>query len=256
MQYIHMAHASIRSRSVCNLGRIFARCTHEPGPVRVLARAAAKGLIAICLYDDRMPRLVDHAERRDAFGRAALQVIARDGLGGLTMGTVAKQAGTSVGLVQHYFSSKDELLLFAHRRVASRFDSWLESIKLDGPVGPVVYEALLRLLPLDRERRDDMRVRLAFSAAGANDPRLAEYQAERHNYLRRRLAQAIDRAQNHGEVATDVDSKIAAIILAALVTGLGSQMITDPKRLPPSVAVAALRSHLSSLFVDLTFDDD
>ncbi len=183
-------------------------------------------------------------------------MIARDGFDGLTMATIAKQAGASVGMVQHYFSSKDELLLFAHQRVTSHFDSWLESTRLDGPVGPVVYEALLRMLPLDKERRDDMRVRLAFSAAGANDRRLADYQADRQDYLRRRLAQAIDRAKKNGEVAVDLDSKTAATILGALVAGLGSQMITDPKRLPPPVAVAALRSHLTTIFSNLFFDND
>ena len=190
------------------------------------------------------------------FGRAALKVIARDGFDGLTMATIAKQAGASVGMVQHYFSSKDELLLFAHQRVTSHFDSWLESTRLDGPVGPVVYEALLRMLPLDKERRDDMRVRLAFSAAGANDRRLADYQADRQDYLRRRLARAIDRAKKNGEVAADLDSKTAATILGALVAGLGSQMITDPKRLPPPVAVAALGSHLTTIFSNLFFDND
>lgn len=203
-----------------------------------------------------MPRVVDAAERRDALGRAALGVIAREGLEGLTLSTIAKQAGSSVGMIQHYFSSKDELLLFAHRRVAARFDSWLASVTLDGPVGPIVYEALVRLLPLDRERMQDMRIRLAFSAAGAHDRRLAEYQAERQNYLRQRLAEAIERAKKRGEIAAGVDPKIAATILSGLVTGLGSQMITDPRRLPPAAAVTALRSHLSTLFTDLVFDDD
>ena len=203
-----------------------------------------------------MPRVVDAAERRDTFGRAALRVIAREGLGGLTMAAIAEQAGTSVGMVQHYFSSKDELLVFAHQRVTSRFDSWLASTNLDGPVGPIVYEALLRILPLDRERRDEVRVRLAFSAAGANDPRLAEYQAERQNYLRRRLARAIERAKQDGEVTTDVDARMAATILGALVAGLGSQMITDPRRMSPAVAVGALTAQLSTVFPDLAFDDD
>ena len=183
-------------------------------------------------------------------------MIARDGLNGLTMAGIAEQAGTSVGMVQHYFSSKDELLLFAHQRVTARFDSWLASTRPDGPVGRIVYEALLRMLPIDKERIEDMRIRLAFSAAGANDRRLAEYQAERQNYLRSRLAQAIERGKKNGEVAGDVDSTIAATILGALVAGLGSQMITDPKRLPAAAAVAALRSHLSTLFAELAFDGD
>jgi AcrR family transcriptional regulator len=218
--------------------------------------AAGVVLRNISVRCSSMPRVVDAAERRDMLGRATLRVIARDGLAGLTMAAIAEQARTSIGMVQHYFSSKDELLLFAHQRVTSRVDSWLASISLDGPVGPIVYQALLRMLPLDRERTSEMRVRLAFSAAAANDVRLAAYQADRQNYLRQALARAIERARRNGEVAGDVDARTAATILGALVTGLGSQMITDPRRTSGGVAVRALRSQLSTLFPDLVFDDE
>ncbi len=42
--------------------------------------------------------------------RAARDVALDEGLSGVTVASVARRAGVSVGLVQHYFSSKGELM--------------------------------------------------------------------------------------------------------------------------------------------------
>jgi len=66
-----------------------------------------------------MPKVVDHDAQRVKFAEAAMSLIARHGLEGVTMRAVAAEAGLSYGSLFHYFSSKDELLMHIVRHSAS-----------------------------------------------------------------------------------------------------------------------------------------
>ena len=48
-----------------------------------------------------MARQADHNERREIFAAAALRVIMRAGVGGLTVREVAKEAGFTTGALTH-----------------------------------------------------------------------------------------------------------------------------------------------------------
>jgi AcrR family transcriptional regulator len=65
-----------------------------------------------------MGKSVDHAQRREIFAAAALRVIMRDGIAGLTVREVAKEAGFTTGALTHYFHSKDQLLIEASEHSA------------------------------------------------------------------------------------------------------------------------------------------
>ncbi|MBO0881627.1 MAG: TetR family transcriptional regulator, partial [Mycobacterium sp.] len=64
-----------------------------------------------------MVKQVDHEQRRAVIAAALWRIASRDGLAATTVRQVATEAGVSVGQVQHYFTTKDEMLLFALRRV-------------------------------------------------------------------------------------------------------------------------------------------
>ena len=66
-----------------------------------------------------MPKIVDHDVQRAKFAEAAMRLIARFGLEGVTMRAVAAEAGLSYGSLFHYFDSKDELLMHATRLTTS-----------------------------------------------------------------------------------------------------------------------------------------
>ncbi|MEL6236193.1 MAG: TetR family transcriptional regulator C-terminal domain-containing protein [Pseudomonadota bacterium] len=55
-------------------------------------------------------RTAPSSERRRQLIEAATEVIAETGLSGIKTSDVARRAGLSVGLINHYFSSKDNLL--------------------------------------------------------------------------------------------------------------------------------------------------
>lgn len=62
-------------------------------------------------YAARMPRVVDHEERRWEIVFALWLVIAEHGIEGVSLRQVAAEAGVSMGRIQHYFGTKDALVL-------------------------------------------------------------------------------------------------------------------------------------------------
>ena len=128
-----------------------------------------------------MPKIVDHAERRKELIEASWDVIAEDGIDGLTMRRVAKAAGCTTGRISHYFSGREELLSsalrLAHKNAAVRMMK-IANGELDSKqrLIQVCYEGL----PLDKRRLREWKVWIVFWAAAASSQNLAEENAARY----------------------------------------------------------------------------
>ncbi|MEU7580844.1 TetR/AcrR family transcriptional regulator [Streptomyces sp. NPDC041068] len=200
-----------------------------------------------------MPRVADHQERRHQVAAAVGRIIAADGLNAVTVAKTAAEAGISVGLVQHYFRSKDEMLLFAYGHVLERFEqrvtALIGSAEVAGArIEHMVLDALAESMPLDAERRQDWRVALAFTGRAADDPRLGELKTAALARTRAHIAQAIVNAKECGEVPSEVDEHVQAARIAAYTEGLTAHLYADPDGLPPDAALSALADHLAGVF--------
>jgi DNA-binding transcriptional regulator YbjK len=65
--------------------------------------------------ETRVPQQVRGEERRERILRATLQVIARDGIGGVTHRSAAAEADVPLGSLTYWFATKDDLLREALR---------------------------------------------------------------------------------------------------------------------------------------------
>jgi TetR/AcrR family transcriptional repressor of bet genes len=65
-----------------------------------------------------MPKQVDHAARRLDLLDALWRITRSDGWDAISLRKVAAEAGVSMGMVQHYFTTKDEMLRFAIEEMA------------------------------------------------------------------------------------------------------------------------------------------
>ena len=72
-------------------------------------------------YGGRVPKRVDHEERRRQIADALLRTAATRGLHATGMREVAAEAGVSLRLVQYYFGTKEELMLVAMQHLAAQF---------------------------------------------------------------------------------------------------------------------------------------
>lgn len=184
---------------------------------------------------------------------AVRRLIAAGGLDSVTVAKTASEAGISVGLVQHYFRSKDEMLLFTYLQILEAVDHRLSDLidraeEAGTRIEHVVLDGLAELMPLDDQRRQEWRVALAFGGRAIDDVRLAEARTAAIAQIRGRLAQAIENGKECGEVEPSADSETEAARIAAYAEGLAAHLYAAPEGMPPAVALEALGSHLSRLF--------
>lgn len=195
-----------------------------------------------------MARVADHEARRRQVAEALLRVVAADGLDAASLPRVAAEAGASVGLIQRYFRSKDDLLVFGFEHLYARTLERLASLEPADSVRDGLARGLAVLLPLDEERVREGRMLLAYMARAAVTPRLARPHLEGTLEIRRLTAAALRQGQRSGVVPLDLDAEGEAIALAAFVDGLAVHMLSAPGSLDAATARSLLDAHLDRLF--------
>ncbi|MEU6645180.1 TetR family transcriptional regulator C-terminal domain-containing protein [Saccharomonospora sp. NPDC046836] len=193
-----------------------------------------------------------HALRRRQVAEAVERLVAEHGLAAVTIAKAAAEAAVSVGLVQHYFASKDDLLRYAYTQVTERALARAQqrAQELDahhGSIRRALGESLAERLPLDETRQAEWRVLFAFTARAVDQPILAAVRNQTEAALRAQVAQAITNGKECGEVPPDTDADPAAAGLLAIVEGLSLHAYLDPATMPASVALAELNRALMTV---------
>jgi DNA-binding transcriptional regulator YbjK len=194
-----------------------------------------------------MPKIVDHDLQRVKFAEAAMSLIARDGLEGVTMRAVAAEAGLSYGSLFHYFNSKDELLMHAVRHSTSlqtkRINEYTS--KYSG------LKALEHLLCDDaiitESTRDDWMVWLTFLYKAALQASFATAYAELIDGWQARITGLLEDAQQAGEIRSELDVEFEAMAIWAYSAGIGQLGLLHPNLLPVSLQKQLISAYLEKL---------
>lgn len=166
-----------------------------------------------------MPKVVDHDERRRLIAQAVRRIAADRGLEAVSLGEVAAEAGISKGLVQHYFSTKDDMLRYATLTLRTQVEHHV------APAGPTLREVLLALLPVEQQARTDALVANAFMARAVKDPEIGARFRDGYEELRTALAGVIAVEQEAGRVDPQLDTESEVDLLLALASGLGDAVL-------------------------------
>ncbi|MFF8386933.1 TetR/AcrR family transcriptional regulator [Streptomyces kanasensis] len=189
-----------------------------------------------------MPKKVDHEARRLEIAEALWRIAGTRGLDGVSLRDVAAEADISLGRLQHYFRTKDEMLLFALRHINSLAEGRIrarlgalaavqepggardrepgEGLEQEGggqggahgpsrggaqgpPPRVVLRECLTGMLPLDEESRVGTLVGAAYFARAVHDERLREEAREGIPKLAGFFADLLRSAGERGELAAD-----------------------------------------------------
>jgi len=192
-----------------------------------------------------MPKIVDHEEQREKFAAAAMRLIARYGLEGVTMRAVATEAGLSYGALFHYFESKDELLMHAVQTLMAmqsrRFNDY--SSRYSG------LKALEHLLCDDAITTDSSReswmVWMTFLYKAALQESFADKNAELISGWLARIKAQLQDARQTGEISPNVNVELEALAVWAYSAGVGQLGLLHPEWLP-----AARQQELISAYLD------
>ncbi|RDI23853.1 TetR/AcrR family transcriptional regulator [Lentzea flaviverrucosa] len=163
-----------------------------------------------------------HDERRGAILEAVFEIIDTEGTHQVSIRRVAERAGVSVGRVQHYFPSKDDLLTAAFTAINDLGTARVQARLAESSPA----EALLtELIPGTEEERRQFRVAQAFETHALTNPELVA-----------QLRQGYDELVGLLTVLTGP----AAKELLALALGLAH--LTQTGNLTPEEARAIVRS--------------
>ena len=125
------------------------------------------------LYACPVPKLVDHDVRRREIAQAVWAVIAERGIEGVTLRSVAAEAGVSVGRIQHYYASREELVRDSCRELLKAATQRFEAVDDTTPVEKL-RRLVLGRIPTTPEFAIGTSIWLAYEAKSVDDPVIAE----------------------------------------------------------------------------------
>jgi AcrR family transcriptional regulator len=201
-----------------------------------------------------MPRQVNREARRQRIADAVCRLAAKDGLDGVSVRHVAAEAGVSIGQVQHYFRSKDEMLLFASNTVRARAEERVRrsvapaESRRQLTVRDGLRTLLTAMIPGDEESRFEAPLHVAFTARAVVRPALAEPLRGSLADLADYMTSLLVSAQEQGEIPAELHPEREAMLMLALADGLAVRVLLDPGM--AVAAVAALDYHLDRVFAD------
>lgn len=196
-----------------------------------------------------MPKHVDHRERRESIARALWRIVDQQGWARATMREAAREAGVSLGQLQHYFASRAEMLAFAmdfaSEQTSHRVEQGLAS--LDQPPHPrdVLRVVLTELLPLQPDARATSRMNAAYVLEAMHDPTLQRQAGIGLRDGRALVERLIRQAMDDGQIPADRDPAVETDLILALS---GFATLLELNVVEPHAALTAIDQHLNRLF--------
>lgn len=194
-----------------------------------------------------MPRIVNHEKKRKSIAEAAWSIIKKEGIEKASIRRVAIEAGMSAGALRHYFSTKDEMLLFImdyyleEGKKRSQSKSWS-----DTPL-QAVAEVLLELIPIDEEKKIETSVWWILALQSLTSDTLKEKKDEMTNGMYELASSMIEILALQGILSDSTNVKLEKSRLAALIDGLSIHVLLRPDVYSPDKVKEVIRYHLETL---------
>ncbi|MGD1911208.1 MAG: TetR/AcrR family transcriptional regulator [Rivularia sp. (in: cyanobacteria)] len=186
-------------------------------------------------------------DRRLEVSEAAWRVIAREGLDRTSMRAIAQELGCTTGVVTHHFRNKQELILFALNQVTELLQKAMQAAthKISGIERLV--EMLSAFLPLDNERRDILKVWVAFLGYAVGRESLMEEHQSCGAQLREVIIEELKALQSVKLIRADVELELEANVLLALVNGISLDSLIQGKHLSRAQQQLVIRRYVEQL---------
>ena len=197
-----------------------------------------------------MPRIVDHDSRRQAYVDAMWRVVSREGAGGISVRSVAAEAGVSPSNIVHYLPSRSEMLGEAVSRLvadASARAAELEDADLDLDSAT---DLVMVAIPHTRTRRRQSEVWLLLLAEQETNPDARRILSGLQGRVAEAVRRSMDRFAAAGLMAPTRDRDREAVRLHALIDGLSIQTLVSSTDMSPTRIRETVRIHLADLAND------
>jgi AcrR family transcriptional regulator len=190
-----------------------------------------------------MARRASAKEQRQRIAKCAFTVLARDGLEAFAMRRVAQEADCTIGLINHWFSSKEDLVTAAWNEALERENERIAAMRAKGEVS--AQQVIAESLPLTQSLREEALVWMAFRALSVSNPGVRSACKRRYALARRLLGDMLA----GGRPRTRDDESAAELMVSAL-EGISIMAALDPARWPAERQRRALASLIDPLVAD------
>lgn len=173
--------------------------------------------------------------RRQQIVDAAVRCLAKGGVGAFTVSAICAEAGISHGLINHYFASKEDLLVAVYEKVTDGLADFTRAI-LAGRHEP---EDKLRAI-VDASFSEEifheanLSVWLALWGQVRNNPGLRAAHKELYDGYRIAIGHQVSSVAQKRKLS--LDAPRLALSLCALIDGLWLEWCLDPKVFSPAEA--------------------
>jgi TetR/AcrR family transcriptional repressor of bet genes len=192
-----------------------------------------------------MPKVVNHAQRREEIAHVTCQVVAENGFERTTVAKIAEAAGYTTGMVAHYYESKQDIILAALRLILTRIEERLNRQHEGGEVN--LLDVLSEALPIDAQRFTECAFWMAFWGQVSADKKLRRLNAWVHREYMRLFARCFAEhwpESAHWPKATR-DQALRSVV--TFVNGLTASAVTSPSDWPAELQIRQLRLQLDLL---------
>lgn len=172
-----------------------------------------------------MPRVVDHAKRRQDFIEAACETILECSLERTTVRAVAEKAGYTTGALVHYFGDKEELIQQALNHFGDQVRARMVAAEQSNRGRAALRELMMQALPVDQASAGRWRVWLAMWYRSETSAAMRSEQRRRYTEWLSRLGAALEESVADGELPGSTQVEDEARAIAALVDGTGVQYL-------------------------------
>ena len=192
-----------------------------------------------------MPKIVDHAQRRDEIAHVACQVVANHGFEQATVARIARAAGYTTGMVAHYYESKQAIILAALRLILFRIEERLTRERDDGEAD--LLEVLSEALAIDAQRFTECAFWMAFWGQVSADKKLKRLNVWVHREYMRLYARCFtEHWQEWSAWPRPVRDHVLRSV-GTFINGLTASAVTSPSDWPAAMQVEQLRLQLDLL---------
>lgn len=191
-------------------------------------------------YRVRMPKVVDHEERRWEIVFALWLVIARHGIEGVSLRQVAAEAGVSMGRIQHYFGTKDALVLAGCTALVDRANGGYQETA-DATPRERLLHIVSHQIPRDDAGRMGVSVWYAYVAKSISHDGVRQVLAEARRGAEDECARLLRADGGTGAAADDVLTRARRVL--ALADGLTLRVLVGD--LEAAEAVSMLESEVA-----------
>lgn len=165
--------------------------------------------------------------RKARLAEAVWRIILDQGIGAVSVRTVASEAGMAVGSLRHLFPTKAELLEFSAELMLDRATARVTATEAGADPVEYAVEVIRQVLPLTPETRREFEINVSLIAETPANPRLARIRDHAHEQLLELFVRIVGSIRTSPGGADDSTAR-DGLRLLALVDGLGMHLIHQP----------------------------